>query len=347
MAALQDTTTSIDTMLGMLHNLPAFYDEMSNSIDRKLVDLFMRLSQGQGKKRSRRDGTDIQETRRWQTMLISAANVSMHAYISDFDTTHTAAMNRVFEYRVLQNTSRKGMLELNSEAERAYAGLDDNYGVAGLEIAKFLGAKHDDVEQLIKQLSTATERRLRRTNDDRFSIPMVSLVLAGGIIGKKLDLIEPDLDHVEGFMIEQLQEQQLQRSGSSSNLRDKDNVERLIAEFVADHADRRIKTRDLWTTTNRPPTGWNATVVSTPARDGKVVVRIALNNKTIRLSVTAFNAWLRKERHTTFGEVWPAIHDVMPNARTSKWDLGHGVGGWEQGRILALEIVDPQFWDFN
>jgi hypothetical protein len=347
MATLQDTANSIDVLLQMLHNLPAIYDEMSNSIDRKLVDLFMRISQGQGKKRSRRDGQDINETRRWQTMLISAANVSMHAYISDFDTTNVAAMNRVFEYRVLQNTSRKGMLELGSEAERMFATLDDNYGVAGLEIAKFLGANHDPVEHLVKTLTAATERRVQGTPDDRFYAPVVSVILAGGVIGKKLGLIDANMDSVEGFLIEQLQEQRLQRTGSTSNLRSRDNVERLIAEFVADSRDRMIRTRDLWITTNRPPAGWSAVTLSTPSRDGKVVVRVATSSKIIRLSVTAFNAWLRKERHTTFGEVWPAIHDAMPNARTSKWDLGHGVGGWEQGRILALEIVDPQFWDFN
>jgi hypothetical protein len=348
MAQLQDTTTSIDVLLSQLHHLPAVYDEVLKGSDRKLVDLFLRLGQGNSKKRSRRDGQDLGDMHDWNTILLSAANLSMQPYIAEFDPTHTAAGNRVFEYLVLRNTSGTGLLDTGSEAERIFGMLHNNYGVAGIEIAKFYGTNYDVAQKLVATLTDAAFKRAQCTTEDRFRAAITGATLSGGLIGQKLGLLDFDMDQLEGFMIEQLQEQRLQRKAAPNNLNERENVERLIAEYIAANRGRVLVTEEVWTGAGRSPKGWQAKPRNILDMKGQQIdVRVGLNQKIIRVSQPAFHAWLRKERGMSFSDLKRPILTLLPNTRISRWDLGHGVPTFEGTRIWVLEIVDPPFWDFN
>jgi hypothetical protein len=348
MNILGDTLIGIDTKLGQLHVLPEIYDEVRKTMNRDLADLFMRIGQGQSKQRATRSGTDLAENFSWHTIMISASNPTMHAYISEVDPTTIAAINRVFEYPVEQNKSGTGMLMTGSEAGRAFGLLRDNYGVAGLELAKFYGANYDLVSNMIARITDGVDRRGQCGPDDRFYVTIVGASLGGGLIGNKLNLIDTDMDQAEGFLIETLQDLRLQRRGATNNFSNRESVERHIADFVADNRNRMLRTDEVWLSNHKPPNTWHARVLNDYAlKDEKIVAREAVKNRVLRLSVPALNAWLKKERGFSFSDLKDPIMRLVPRARVSKWDLGHGTERYKSSRILVLEITEPQFWEFN
>jgi hypothetical protein len=343
-----DTVANIDLKLQQLHNLPKVYDDVSLTMDKKLIGLFMRVSMGVGRGKAQRSGQDIAESHDWCTLMISASNLEVHAHINEFETTNVAAMNRVFEYHVGKNKSRFGMLDTGSEAERMYALLKRNYGVAGLEIAKYYGNNHDNLDMVVAKLCQMVHQRGQCGDDDRYYIPIIAVSLAGALVGTKLGLIDVDTDQLEGFLIEQLQEQRRQRKSSSSNLTEQANVEGLISEFVKSCRDRTLISDTVWTLQSRPPTTYKPTWLNQFDFKGQQIdVRVARDDKIVRVSMPALNDWLKKNRHMTVGNLKPAIKMLMPNTRISQFDLGHGFKNLQQPRIWCLEIVDPTFWDFN
>lgn len=347
MAQLQDTANSIDVLASQLHSLPLIWDEVLKGHDRRMVDTFLRLGQGNSKKRSRRDGQDLGETHEWFLPLISASNQPMIPHLAEFETTTVAPINRVFEVQATPNKARVGMLETGSEAERMFGLLNDNYGLAGLELAKFYGANYDTVVKLLAALTDSVHRRGNCTDEDRFHRVTVALALAGGMIGNKLGLISTDMDHMEGFLMERLQDLQGQRRSASSNFAVVENVERLLGEFVAANRNHVLITQDIYLGNGRPPNTFNAGATNAFDLKGQQVdVRIATNHKIVRISQPAFNAWLKKERKMSFGDIRAPL-SALPNVRFNKWDLSQGVVSVKSPRVLALEIVDPSFWDFN
>jgi hypothetical protein len=311
------------------------------------VELVMQIQLGKTKEKLNR-GSQRMPTYTWHTLLIAASNSSLHGYLSESDSGTVASINRVFEYRVRPNTKGTGMIE-NPKAQRMLAGLQDNYGCAGLEYAKFLGKNITLVKDTVERTHDAVNNAVKGTTDDRFLIDMMAVMICGGKFAQHLGHAAIDLDRMTGFLVEQLQEQRNNRRGSINNLVSRENVERLLADFIAAHRDRMLLTDTIWRTNGRPPAGWKPGRTNETELRGTVVIRAATQDRIVRISTAALAGWLKKERDLGRTEVMNAIKDTIPGLYQTKADLGHGT----LIRLTRQDVIEldlslmPGFFEFN
>lgn len=346
MSQLGDTPNALNARLGALRNLPVVYDEMKKSDDRKLLDLIMQIAQGKTKARLTRS-SQMAEVFTWHTLMITASNSPLHDYIAEHDASTVAGINRVFEYRVHHNRNGLGLID-HTKAQRLIGELQSNYGHAGLEIAKYLGANADKVRDAVARASDSINKSVGGTTDDRFWIAMMAVSLVGAKMGKDLGFVDIDLDQLAGFMVEQLQEQRGERGASSSNLTNRDTVIRHLANFITAHADQMLLTDTVWMGGKRPA-GWRSVVSTLPERT-KIVIRGAKGDNQLILSLKALGNWTKKEHGLNRSQIERAVKETIQAAKVgTKAELGHGTQfKLPREDVIWLDLNQmPGFFNFD
>jgi hypothetical protein len=107
----------------------------------------------------------------------------------------SAESMRVFEYNVppVPNLTR-------SDAQAVFPLLKDNYGLAGHIYAQYLVDNIHQIKIQLKEITSFIEKRLNISNPERFWAATVSVALLGGIIAKKLGLINFDMDKIVAWI---------------------------------------------------------------------------------------------------------------------------------------------------
>jgi hypothetical protein len=104
MASVSDTANFVIKKLGVLRNIPFFFDEVKLATDMETV-VNMIFSMTQGKTKGRLTAAlETREVFEFSTALVVASNDSLTDYINEHIKTSTAGLNRIFEVPVRPNS---------------------------------------------------------------------------------------------------------------------------------------------------------------------------------------------------------------------------------------------------
>lgn len=191
-----DTLRAFYNKLGVLNNLPASYDEITNLDSEMLSDLCYSVSKGQGRQRLERDGSAKENFGSWQTMMATTANTSLHSRLSFSKADASAEAVRVFEYYVPSKLIEKPV------ADAAFDKLNWHYGLAGPIFMKAVMADVPAARAAVKRWMLAVEQQAQITSGERFWSAAPACVLAGFEIANAAGLTNVDLNRLLSFAVE-------------------------------------------------------------------------------------------------------------------------------------------------
>lgn len=193
-----DTIRAFFNKLGVLKNLPAFYDEVTNLPEDDLSDLCYAISKGQGRQRLNQDGSAKENHGTWQTIMLTTSNASLHSRLSLAKADASAEAVRVFEYYVPNNMVKK------AEADETLDLLNDHFGLAGEVFIHEVMKDLDGVRASIKKWTRYMEDKAKVTSGERFWAAGPACVLAALEVTNRVGLTNMDTDKIAAFSVQSI-----------------------------------------------------------------------------------------------------------------------------------------------
>ena len=186
-----DTKNALISRLGTYGNLPLYIDEITNIDGMELSELVYRVTQGRDKMRLNRDARERTVNNTWNTLALASSNSSIVDRLSSLKLDATAEICRVVEFPVRNNDALD-----RATCTSIYRMLTNNYGNVGVEYLKYLAAHADQHQEKIDQLSRFIDKATGATNEERFWSAVVATTIYGGMVAKKLGLVEFEIQPI-------------------------------------------------------------------------------------------------------------------------------------------------------
>jgi hypothetical protein len=335
-AILGDTANSLNGRLGILHNLPAFFDEVKLDDEmRKIVEIIFTMTQGKTKARMTPTG-DLRDVFEFCTLLIVASNNALTDFINEHVKTTTAGLNRIFEIPVQPNRTGTGLIE-STVAQRKMGDLKENYGHPGALYSEFLGKNIDAVVSAVGQACDQFNTMVKGTTDERFWIATVAASYIGARIANKIGLVQINERKLLEYLLSNFHRLRDSVGNSHVDITKPESIERYIQHYIADRARMVLITDTVPAKEGRPSGASLISPTQVDYRDG-VRVRYATQERLLRISKADFRHWLKTGPHKVGPhEIIGAILKTLP-AKTLRVSLANGTGLQGIGREEVIEI---------
>jgi hypothetical protein len=324
MQGLSDTQNSVLHKIGEIRSLPLYWDELKTEDDTKrFVNLTFQLSLGKEKSRMT-SGVTQRSVGTWQTILVSASNESLLDYVTSNTKMTTAGLYRVFEYEVPPAQTQQGQIAM-ADAQLMIAELHDNYGVIGLEYAKFLGANHARIKEELTNAAKAITDEVTAQKDERFWVTIVTCILMGAAYANEQGFTNINLTGLKAFLLETLAKMRGERNNQPVDMKQDINVSNVMTQFLNQmRARHTLFTNVIHLNRGKPLPGSVSLVnsLNDHARLDAVYVHVGVDSKMMRFSSTAFTNWLNENGYAR--HVFTQAIEKQFCARYTRGRLGGG-----------------------
>jgi len=190
----RDTPKSKEHKLGILNNLCAGADEMTNVNPVDVSNLIYAVSQGRGNDRMDGQTNRLRANHtHWQLIMVTNSNASMVSKLSKNKARPDGELMRLLELHVKRVVIPYG--------DQIFAQLYENYGVAGPVFAQWVVKNKDSLQKLIDTQRDRLWSSMGKRIEERFIIGTASVVLVAGRIAQKLGLHDLDMDNLERWFV--------------------------------------------------------------------------------------------------------------------------------------------------
>lgn len=224
-----DTKNALVSRLGINGNLPMTIDEITNIDGMELSSLVYRITQGRDKIRLTRNAEEKALLNTWNTLAVTSSNESLIDKLSGAKHDASAEINRLFEYPVMKHREFQG-----ETTTQIYWTLQENYGHAGVEYAKWLVQNIDTIKSKLDIMRGVVDGKADITGEERFWSAVVSAAILGGIIAQKLGLIQFDVMRVLTWAADTVFNMRGDKNELTGNAID------MIAQFIDSQASNRL-----------------------------------------------------------------------------------------------------------
>jgi len=189
-ATWNDTLNAKIMRLGVMNNLAFTVDEMTNTTPQDFSTLAYSMSQGRGKDRVKASANELRNNlTTWAAMSLCSSNASFYEKMTLLKSSPDGELMRLLEYKIEQVDA----------IDPAYAKdmfdhqLMENYGHAGDVYATWLVNNLEEAIQTARDIQVKLDAELRLTQRERFWSAAVSANITGGLVAKKLGLLDWDM----------------------------------------------------------------------------------------------------------------------------------------------------------
>jgi hypothetical protein len=189
----------IDTMngklqwVGVLNNLPATMDELTNAAPKEYSDFLYSLSNGKGKERMLAGSNELRENNTtWQNITVSTSNSSFAEKLSVLKDHPEGELMRLIEYPI-------GLVDAinTAHAKNLFDHvLFANYGHAGPVYIRYLLAHMERVKLKCLEMQAKIDKELGLVPKERFWSATVAANIQGGLFAKECGLIDWDMRRI-------------------------------------------------------------------------------------------------------------------------------------------------------
>lgn len=192
-----DTYNAKIHRFGVMNNLPVTIDEVTNMRDELVSQLAYAATQGRGKNRMEsQSNAERMNNTFWKLLVITSSNSSLYDKLFSLKEFPEGEMMRIIELRI--NRSEKHTKE---ETDALFGKLFNNYGLAGEIFMKYVVANLDEVLALFNRVQLKLDAQARLGQRERFWSAIGALSITGGLIAKKLGLIEIDVSRIFNWLV--------------------------------------------------------------------------------------------------------------------------------------------------
>lgn len=190
-----DTLRAFYNKLGVLQNLPATFDEVTNLPADELSDLCYSVSKGEGRQRLKQDGSAKEDFGSWQTIMLTTSNASLHSRLTMAKADASAESARVFEFYVPSNTLQKAV------ADTAFEKLNHNFGLAGPMFMDFVISNVSAVRDRVLYWMRIVDKKASVSSGERFWSAAPACVLTAFEITNGINLTNVDIGRLLDFVV--------------------------------------------------------------------------------------------------------------------------------------------------
>lgn len=282
--ALNDTPNSVVRKLGTLKNLPAYWDELRMKEDvRNFVKLVFQLAQGKEKSRLTSSST-MHSMGTWSTLITVASNEPILDHVAQIVHGSDAGVARVFELTCGAAPPTSTSL---SDAMSVFNKLKNNYGHAGLVYAQYLAENAHAVEQLVESNRDKLSKALNVTSAERFRLSIVTALITGAQLAKKLGLVQFDMPALTKFLLAEFRSLGVRGQEEMAA----DSAVTRLQEYINTFADSKLVTKSSLSL-GAPGRHTGTTVTEIPK---KLPLRFRIHEAptevAIAIDATHFGAW--------------------------------------------------------
>lgn len=296
MQGLSDTQNAVVGKIGEIRSLPLFWDELKTEDDtKKFVNIVFQLSSGKEKSRMTASAKQ-RHVGTFQTMMISASNESLLDYVTSRTKMTTAGLYRVFEFEVTRGS--KGQIA-GSDAQRMIGQLNDNYGVIGLEYARFLGANFAQIETEVGDFQRTLDQEHNIQPDERFWTAVVTSICMGAHYANQCGFTTIDEAALRAFMVRTLKAMRVERTTQPVDMRNAINVSNVLAQYLsAMRSKHTLRTNKINTARGKPAVGDIKLIGANFDRLDGIYIQIGVDDRKIRISSTHLSEWLEEKGYS-------------------------------------------------
>lgn len=323
-----DTRVSKAITLGVLGNLPVVYDELGNRDPQVIRDFITTFTNGRDKMRGAQDGTINHTQASWQTLMVTASNVSIHDLLS-----HTGGSDAL-AYRVLEFQCKLPEGVTPAAGDRLRIAMEKNAGWAGDAFIDYLLSPGVLVwaRQALEQWTAELWAKAGNRPEHRFWMRTLGAVLVAGKIVNQAEILAFDPNRIVNWALDQLNSTSVDSTPANKV---QGSIETL-GEFLSEHVDcvlvvRRahqqgIKTRDL--------------PLTKPTR--RALMRYELEGQRLMISERALRDWLLKKEVGSRELITDleSIHLVTNRRRHATITAGTDIIGSQQA-VVEIDANHP------
>jgi Domain of unknown function (DUF927) len=331
MAGLQltneDTRVSKPIRLGMLGNLPVFYDELYSKDPEIIKQFILMFTVGRDRLRGQIDGTIRHVKARWQTVLLSNANLSLLETLATTATDATA-------YRVLELACGLGKIADLTQGERLLRSLQANAGHAGHAYISYLVVPGvvDWAKQALEMWTKEIYAQTKLDNAHRFRVRLAAAIAVAAVITNKLDILHFNPERIVNYLIKELTRGD--HMGATSSIPALQRAQHIAGEFLDEHQAYRIELPGGW----KP--GAPAQHPSHVSRD-RIVMRVETNTKRVFVAKEALKAWCTLRQISMKDVIYQLLaNKIIITERPITLTSGTGIPGF-QTMCLEFDMTHP------
>lgn len=327
--ALNDTANSVSHRMGILNNLPLYWDELRQRKDvSDFITFVFRAGQGRDKTRLNKSSEQM-ASGGWHTLITAASNEPLKDHVDANISTTNAGMLRIFEMEINHTKNQV----YNPAANRTFKALEKNYGLAGDVYARYIVANRKTVSKMIHDMETKLSKEIGADQNERFWVTTMAVLLVGAAIAKKLDLVDFDMSGLKAVLISTVEDMR-DASTTSVNMAAPVTSEQLVQEFI------NAKTDHVYITDTFPDQNGNVgQFVKIPDRS-PVLVYMSLQEKRMRIDKAAFKGWLKEQGMQPLSIIRQLVKNGAVDRRA---DISpkYGTGAHASSRAYVLEMNTP------
>jgi Domain of unknown function (DUF927) len=287
---LNDTVNMAMNKAGQIRHLPLNWDEVKTKIQfSNLSNIIFQMTEGREKGRLNRSA-EAKDMKDFQTLLTYAANASVLDAVQDITKGTSAGTVRDFEFRIptYQFQSTHTTIEVQNIVHK----LKTNYGMIGLEYAKYLGQNGRTVHKDVIELQMKLESMFNIDRDERYWAAAITIILSAAKITNAQKWTNINIIDLYKFLIQELQRMRNKKNKSPTDYSKETGIIPLLAQFMsANRAYNTAVVNKLVTTAGRPPIGsieleGKGTSKENYLREINIV--IGRENKMIRFTDSSF-----------------------------------------------------------
>lgn len=317
-----DTYLARLNKLGIMNNIAAGFDEMTDLSPKEASELAYQITQGRGKDRMASGGEDMMlNTTYWSCLPVMSANDSIINALSQHGLDPTAQMSRVLEVQATDINKLYTPDEVEAN-ERLVRQLPHNFGVAGDVYIRYITAHKEEVQEMIYQIEKRFKEHAGLNSNYRFWTYMCTRMIVGVMIANKLGLLQYNVAKLFVYLVKQV------KRAKADIEKYKWTPESAVPQFLTANIPHRLvvthgkRPSDMQDNEVRGVLNDINYVVQAPAHGRELTMRVELDTGNCVISLAAIKEWCRRSG-IGFNEFMKLIEDqyVVVTKRTRR-DLG-------------------------
>lgn len=318
-----DTYNAKIHRFGVLNNLPATIDEITNMREEIISQLAYAITQGRGKNRmeSQSNAERLNHTF-WRLVAITSSNSSLYDKLYALKDFPEGEMMRIIELRIHQTNSHS-----KEYTDALFGRLTDNYGHAGEVFIKYVVENLPDVLDILRDVQLRLDAAAGLGQRERFWSNIGALAITGGLIANQLRLIDIDVKRIFNWLVVFLKA----GKGDVKNGTTTDGAGAL-GSFIAANINNILIIRDGAADNGLP---------TPPIREprGELLIRYEPDTKYLYIVQKKFKEWCAKNQ--------VSYHDTVNNLRNTGVNITATKKRIGKGTMVASPPVNVLMIDDN
>lgn len=315
-----DTYNAKIHRFGVLNNLPATIDEITNMRDEMVSQLAYAITQGRGKNRMEsQSNSERMNNTSWRLLSITSSNASLYDKLFSMKEFPEGEMMRIIELKISRDDRYS-----KEFTDALFGKMFTNYGHAGEVFIKYVVNNMPEVLDIMRDVQLRLDTAAGLGQRERFWSSIGALGITGGMIANQLGLITYDVKRIFDWLVVMLK---MNKGDIKSTPADGATA---IGSFVMANINNILLVRDNPNENGLP---------NAPLREpkGELLIRYELDTKRLFIVQKKFKEWCAKNQIS--------YHDTISNLRNTGVSVDSVKKRMAKGTLMAAPPVNSLLID--